>query len=183
MAKNREELDKSHSALRKPRWAANSMSVRSTCCVEFGCWRPRRSTVAERPDRFPGARDSGKSPQDFTSMANVPPAGRKQRDLKPSETGYVRRTRSGTVPCGSARGGDPGIEKRYRTHYVSPTLIGAQTGALQERSRASPQPVVFQIVRDSRCSECEQRSSKDAFLRDGSGAAALPVPVRAFQRL
>jgi hypothetical protein len=44
------------------------------------------------------------------------------KGLQPSETCYVRRTRSGTVDLRFSKSGDPGIEKSYRTHYVSSAL-------------------------------------------------------------
>ena len=45
-----------------------------------------------------------------------------EKGLKPSETRYVRRTRTGTADLRFSKSGDPAIEKNYRTHYVSPTL-------------------------------------------------------------
>jgi hypothetical protein len=44
------------------------------------------------------------------------------KGLKPSETHYVRRTRTGTVDLQFSKSGNPVIEKNYRTHYVSPSL-------------------------------------------------------------
>ena len=45
------------------------------------------------------------------------------KGLKPSETRYVRSGRGGTVDLRFSKSGDPGIEKNYRTHYVSPALV------------------------------------------------------------
>jgi len=78
----------------------------------------------------------------------------KEKDLKPSETGYVRRTRSGTLPLRFSKSGDMAIEKSYRSHYVSPTLSEHKQQRLQEKLSESPKPVVFEVVRDSQCSEC-----------------------------
>ncbi|MBI3681028.1 MAG: hypothetical protein HY235_11600 [Acidobacteria bacterium] len=50
--------------------------------------------------------------------------------LKPSETGYVRHTRGGTLKLRFSKSGDPGIEKSYRTHYIS--------AELSQRKRQSP---------------------------------------------
>jgi hypothetical protein len=77
-----------------------------------------------------------------------------EKGLKPSETGYVRRTRSGTLPLQFSKSGDMAIEKSYRTHYVSPTLSELKRQRLQEKLREPPMPVVFEVVRDSQCSEC-----------------------------
>ena len=56
------------------------------------------------------------------------------KGLRPSETGYVRRTRSGKVVLRFSISGDPGIEKAYRTHYVSPQLSGLRAGTADLRS-------------------------------------------------
>jgi hypothetical protein len=77
-----------------------------------------------------------------------------EKGLKPSETGYVRRTRSGTLPLQFSKSGDTAIEKSYRTHYVSPTLSKLKQQRVEEKLRESPKPVVFEVVRDSQCSEC-----------------------------
>jgi hypothetical protein len=74
--------------------------------------------------------------------------------LKPSETRYTRRTRNGTVDLQFSKSGDPAIEKSYRTHYVSPALSERKQQTLQENLSRAPKPVVFQILRDSQCSEC-----------------------------
>ena len=49
--------------------------------------------------------------------------------------------------------GDPEIEKAYRTHFVSPTLSQRKL-ELKEKSDSAPRPVVFEILRDSECTEC-----------------------------
>jgi hypothetical protein len=65
------------------------------------------------------------------------------KDLRPSETGYVRRTRGAAVDLRFSKSGNPGIEKAYRTHYVSPTLSQRKRQKqLEERLRQAPQPVV-----------------------------------------
>jgi hypothetical protein len=78
----------------------------------------------------------------------------KEKDLKPSETDYVRGTRSGTLPLRFSKSGDMAIEKSYRTHYVSPKLSELKQQRLQEKLGEAPKPVVFEVVRDSQCSEC-----------------------------
>ena len=56
------------------------------------------------------------------------------KGLKPSETGYVRHTRGGTMALQFSKSGDPGIEKNYRTHYVSAALPSVRAS---RRSRVS----------------------------------------------
>jgi hypothetical protein len=87
-----------------------------------------------------------------------------EKGLKPSETGYVRSTRSGTLPLRFSKNGDATIEQRYRTHYVSPALSEAKQQRLEEKLREAPKPVVFEVVRDSQCSECGLEIAVGCFL-------------------
>jgi len=63
-----------------------------------------------------------------------------EKGLKPSETGYVRRTRNGTVNLQFSKSGDPAIEKSYRTHYVSPDLSERKQERITQKlsTRRSP---------------------------------------------
>jgi hypothetical protein len=87
-----------------------------------------------------------------------------EKGLKPSETGYVRCSRGGTVALQFSKSGDPEIEKSYRTHYVSPALGEQKRQKLQEKLDRAPKPVVFQILRDSECSECGTEIAQGSFL-------------------
>jgi hypothetical protein len=87
-----------------------------------------------------------------------------EKGLKPSETGYVRRTRGATVALQFSKSGDPEIEKNYRTHYISAALGERKRQKLQEKLERAPQPVVFQILRDSECSECGAEIAQGALL-------------------
>jgi hypothetical protein len=98
-----------------------------------------------------------------SSMAMFREWGR-EKGLQPSETHYVRRTRNGTVDLQFSKSGDPEIEKQYRTHFVSPALSEQKQKRLQEKLDQAPQTVVFQILRDSRCSECSAEIEQDSFL-------------------
>jgi hypothetical protein len=86
------------------------------------------------------------------------------KGLRPSETRYLGRTRAGAKDLRFSKSGDPGIEKEYRTHYVSPELSERKREKLQERLDREPNPVVFEILRDSKCSECGAELPSDSFL-------------------
>ncbi|MDP2999703.1 MAG: DUF2293 domain-containing protein [Bryobacterales bacterium] len=88
----------------------------------------------------------------------------REKGLRPSETRYVRRTRGGTVDLRFSKSGDPAIEKNYRTHYVSPVLSERKQQRIAERLDRAAQPVVFQILREARCSECGADIARDGFL-------------------
>jgi hypothetical protein len=97
-----------------------------------------------------------------------------EKGLKPSETGYVRHTRGGTVALQFSKSGDPKIEKSYSTHYVSPALGERKLQKLQEKLERAPQPVVFQILRDSECSECGAEIEPGSLLsKEGEQALCL----------
>jgi hypothetical protein len=86
------------------------------------------------------------------------------KGLQASETAYKARTREGARDLQFSKSGDPSIEKAYRTHYVSPELSERKRARLDERLARPPQPVVFQILRDSRCSECGGELPRDSLL-------------------
>lgn len=86
------------------------------------------------------------------------------KGLQPSETRYVRRTRTGTVDLQFSKSGAPEIEKSYRTHYVSPALSERKRQNLETRLGQAKQPVVFQILRDSQCSECGAELAQNSLL-------------------
>ncbi|MGP8243584.1 MAG: DUF2293 domain-containing protein [Bryobacteraceae bacterium] len=91
------------------------------------------------------------------------------KGLRPSETRYVRRTRAGTVELRFSVGGDPSIEKHYRTHFVSAALPERKREKLEERLGRAPQLVVFEILRDSQCSECAADLPEGSFLAMEAG--------------
>ena len=86
------------------------------------------------------------------------------KGLKPSETRYVRRTRTGIADLRFSKSGDPEIEIGYRTHYVSPALSKRKQKHLQEKFDQAPQTVVFQILQDSQCAECGAELERDSLL-------------------
>ncbi|HEY4355298.1 MAG TPA: DUF2293 domain-containing protein [Acidobacteriaceae bacterium] len=87
-----------------------------------------------------------------------------ENGLKPSETAYVRRARSGTIPLQFSASGNPAIEEFYRTHYLSPALSENKQQRLQEKLSESPKPVVFEVLRSACCSECGLDLEAGSFL-------------------
>jgi hypothetical protein len=88
----------------------------------------------------------------------------REKGLKPSETSYVRRARSGIIPLQFSKSGDPAIEKNYSTHYISPALSERKQEKLQEKLNRAPQPVVIEILRGAQCSECAVEMGEGSFL-------------------
>jgi hypothetical protein len=56
----------------------------------------------------------------------------RERGLRPSETGYVARTRD-RRPLRFSVSGEPAIERAYRTHWISPELSERKRERLAER--------------------------------------------------
>jgi hypothetical protein len=92
----------------------------------------------------------------------------RENGLKPSETAYVRKTRSGTVPLQFSKIGDPETEKSYRTHYVSPLLSERKQQSLQEKLNRAPELVVYEILGTAQCSECGAEMEQGSlFFKEG----------------
>lgn len=87
-----------------------------------------------------------------------------EKGLKPSETQYMRHSRNGKVTLQFSKSGQAGIEKSYRTHFVSPELSEKKQQRLQEKLNRSPNPVVFQNLRETHCSECGVEIGQDSLL-------------------
>jgi hypothetical protein len=90
--------------------------------------------------------------------------------LKPSETAYVARTRDHR-PLQFSKAGDPGIERAYRTHWVSPALSEAKRRRLTERQSRPPDLVVINAVNDWVCSECS--GGGDLLLMESDGPLCM----------
>ncbi len=88
-----------------------------------------------------------------------------QKGLPPSEAEYVRTTRTGTEPLRFTESADPAIEKRYCLCYVSANLSQPRRRQVEEKLKRAPQPVVFEIARDSQCGECGAILEQGSYLR------------------
>ena len=75
------------------------------------------------------------------------------RELKPSETAYVARTRD-RRPLRFSKSGQEAIERAYRTHWVSPELSQRQRERLAERQSRPPDLVVVSPVNEWTCAVC-----------------------------
>ncbi len=88
------------------------------------------------------------------------------RGLKPSETGYVARTRD-RQPLRFSKSGDAGIERAYRTHWVSPELSERKRARLAERQSRPPELVVVSPLDDFTCSVCGEEQGGWLIVEDG----------------
>ena len=87
-----------------------------------------------------------------------------EHNLKPSGTAYLVRSTGARRELQFSKSGDPGIELAYRTHYVSPELTEKKQEKLREKLSQAPELVVFDIYKDSQCSECKAEMPKGSFL-------------------
>jgi hypothetical protein len=90
--------------------------------------------------------------------------------LQPSETAYVARTRDRRQLRFTA-GGDPAVERAYRTHWVSPELSEHQRERLRERQSRAPDLVVISPIRDWACTVCG--GSGDLLMMEKGGPLCL----------
>ena len=84
--------------------------------------------------------------------------------LLPRETAYVQKATSHTIHLIFSKSGDDNIEKMYRTHYISPILTAQKQQRLIDKIEKSPDPVVYILVSESQCSQCQKQLSKGCFL-------------------
>jgi len=87
------------------------------------------------------------------------------RGLKPSETAYLARTRD-RRPLRFSKSGDPGIERAYRTHWVSPELSEKKRARLAERESRPPELVVVSPLGDFTCSACGEEQGGWLIMED-----------------
>jgi hypothetical protein len=87
--------------------------------------------------------------------------------LKPSDTGYLARTRD-RRPLRFSKSGDPAIERAYRTHWVSPELSERKRARLAERQSRPPELVVISPVKEWTCSGCAD-SGGGLLIMEGGG--------------
>lgn len=90
--------------------------------------------------------------------------------LQPSQTDYVARTRDRRKLQFSV-GGDPAIDKAYRTHWVSPDWSEAKRRRLAERQSKAPDLVVIDALGDWTCTECS--GTGQLMLLEGPGPLCM----------
>jgi hypothetical protein len=90
----------------------------------------------------------------------------RDRGLNPSETDYVARTRD-RRPLQFSVSGDAGIERAYRTHWVSPDLSKRTI----EKQSKPPDLVVIWAINDWTCTSCG--GTGDLLFMEGPGPLCL----------
>jgi hypothetical protein len=92
------------------------------------------------------------------------------RDLEPSETAYMARTRD-RRPLRFSASGQSTIERAYRTHWVSPDLSEAKRRLLADRQNRPPDLVVIWALNEWTCAECS--GTGDILFMEGAGPLCL----------
>lgn len=93
------------------------------------------------------------------------------KGLSPSEAHYVART-PGRQMLRFSKGGDPTIEKLYRTHWVSGELSEKERKRLAEQASRAPELVVIQPLNDTwKCHRCG--GTGDFLIIENPGPACL----------
>jgi len=104
------------------------------------------------------------SPEKIANAISIFQQWARLRGLQPSGARYVRQGRDGETELRFTTSGDPAIEAVFRTHYLSPTLPERKRQKIEEAINKAPDRVVFDIVRESKCSECGIELPKGSFL-------------------
>jgi hypothetical protein len=95
----------------------------------------------------------------------------RQRDLVPSRTEYVARTRD-RRRLQFSLSGRPSIEEAYRTHWVSPRLSEAKRGRLAETASRAPDLVVINATREWSCTNCSATGG-DLLIMEDAGPVCM----------
>jgi len=83
-----------------------------------------------------------------------------EKELKPSRTVYLARTRGPQNHLQFSKSGDPKIETAYQTHYISPLLSEKKQEKLKEKLEKPPELVAFFIKKPSQCFQCKEELGK-----------------------
>ena len=102
-----------------------------------------------------------------------------EKGLVPKETQALRTARGGNVALQFTQNGDPEAERFFRTQYFSPNLPERKQQKLEQKLSRPADPVVFDIVRESECSECGAELDKGDFLMMDAGQP-LCLPCAGF---
>lgn len=86
------------------------------------------------------------------------------KNLKPSKTVYLVRTKGPKKEAQFSTSDDPSIEEAYRTHYISPALSEKKKQQLKEKLEEQPELISYIIINDSQCSQCKKELLKSNFL-------------------
>ncbi|MCZ7589935.1 MAG: hypothetical protein M5U27_13975 [Gaiella sp.] len=92
------------------------------------------------------------------------------RGLSASDAAYVARTPDRRA-LRFSESGDPGIERAYRTHWLSPELPAGARERLTERQRRPPELVVIAPLNDWACTACG--GTGDLLIMDTPGPLCL----------
>ncbi len=93
------------------------------------------------------------------------------RGLEPSEAEYLARSRA-REPLRFSTSGDEGIERAFRTHWLSPDLSDRERARLSERQNRPPALVVIWPLKGFTCSICGAES-RGLLIMEGSGTVCM----------
>jgi hypothetical protein len=86
------------------------------------------------------------------------------KNLKPSQTAYLLRTKGSQREAVFSKSGNSSIEKAYRTHYVSPALLEKKQEGLKEKLDKPPELIAHVVTHDSQCDQCKKELLKGSLL-------------------
>ncbi len=86
-----------------------------------------------------------------------------EKRLEPKEIIYYGKTKDQRALQFTKDGGAD-VERFFRMHYFSPSLTEKEKENLTDKLEESPELVVFLVVKDTQCSQCQIELSRGSFL-------------------
>jgi len=123
--------------------------------IHIGEWRRGRTAILAQTFQV--------GPEKIDVALNALASWAQIQGLEPVETPYFRTSREASVPLQFTADADANRELTFRTHWLAWDL-SAKAKAKIEKKSAPADPVVFQILRDSECSECGEPIEQDDLL-------------------
>ncbi|KTD62368.1 hypothetical protein [Legionella shakespearei] len=87
-----------------------------------------------------------------------------QKGLIPRERSYIQKASTSTNYLTFSKNAKNETEQYYKTYYISPMLSDKKQQSLIEKIEKAPEPVVYVVVKDSRCSKCQKEIPRGSFL-------------------
>ncbi len=87
-----------------------------------------------------------------------------QQGLVTREKNYIQKASTQTNYLMFSESAREEIEKYYKTYYLSPLLPDKKQQRLIEKIEKAPEPVVYIVAKDSKCSNCQKDILRNNFL-------------------
>ena len=87
-----------------------------------------------------------------------------EKNLKPTKTAYLVRTKGPSRELVFSKSGDPNIEEAYKTCYLAPVLSEKKQQKIKEQLDKPPELVAHVVAHDTHCHQCKKNLFAGDFL-------------------